>query len=57
MWFDDIICFLTAGSSLSDDWEKDFDDIDVSEEDLEVAVHQTGNTNEEVDLDDWESWE
>ncbi|XP_033645052.1 BSD domain-containing protein 1-like [Asterias rubens] len=45
------------GSSLSDDWEKDFDDIDVSEEDLEVAVHQTGNTNEEVDLDDWESWE
>ena len=48
---------MTAGSSLSDDWEKDFDDIDVSEEDLEVAVHQTGNTNEEVDLDDWESWE
>ncbi len=45
------------GSSLSDDWEKDFDDIDVSEEDLVVAVHQTGNTNEEVDLDDWESWE
>ncbi|XP_038056917.1 BSD domain-containing protein 1-like [Patiria miniata] len=49
-------------SSLSDDWERDFDDIDVTEEDLAAAAAiqtkaQPNDDNEDEDLDDWESWE
>lgn len=46
-------------SSLSDDWEKDFDDIEVTEEDLKNAsVKLSSGTVGDDDLDeDWESWE
>ncbi|XP_022097067.1 BSD domain-containing protein 1-like [Acanthaster planci] len=50
-------------SSLSDDWEKDFDDIDVTDEDLAAAAYKTktqpsdANDDDDDDLDDWESWE
>ncbi|XP_030838848.1 BSD domain-containing protein 1 [Strongylocentrotus purpuratus] len=46
-------------SSLSDDWEKDFDDIEVTEEDLKNAsVKLSLGAVGDDDLDeDWESWE
>ncbi|XP_063968640.1 BSD domain-containing protein 1-like [Lytechinus pictus] len=46
-------------SSLSDDWEKDFDDIEVTEEDLKnasVKIASGAVDNDDLD-DDWESWD
>ncbi|XP_071964258.1 BSD domain-containing protein 1-like isoform X2 [Antedon mediterranea] len=39
-------------SSLGDDWD-DFDDIEVTEEDVKAAASMTADD----DLDDWENWE
>nr|XP_006817446.1 PREDICTED: BSD domain-containing protein 1-like [Saccoglossus kowalevskii] len=44
-------------SSLSDDWDRDFD-IEITEQDLKhVAALATTTEGNEEDLDDWESWE
>ncbi|XP_071481232.1 BSD domain-containing protein 1-like [Diadema antillarum] len=44
-------------SSLSDDWEKDFDDIEVTEEDMKNASTKLMSTVDDDLDDDWESWE
>ncbi|XP_070555111.1 BSD domain-containing protein 1-like [Ptychodera flava] len=43
-------------SSLSDDWEKDFD-IEITEQDMNIAAATKDQDNEEELDDDWENWE
>ena len=56
-----LFAFLDTESSLSDDWERDFDDIDVTEDELAAAALEAkmkpANEKDDIDLDEWESWE
>ena len=52
--------FLSELSSLSDDWEKDFDDIEVTEEDVAAATAILASTSADAEDDpddDWENWD
>lgn len=51
--------YLSVESSLGDEWEKDFDDIEITEEDIKNA--QLASKNKTLDADDesdeWENWD
>ncbi|KAJ8033020.1 BSD domain-containing protein 1 [Holothuria leucospilota] len=46
-------------SSLGDEWEKDFDDIEITEEDIKNAQLASKNItlDDDDDLEEWESWD